>query len=140
MEGFLEPPPQPPKRAQKKKKNHKAMIGGLVPKSDFLRGDFRPIHFMKKPPTYAKTRCDRDLRDCRAMMINYFHRDIGGPVKESFKDGPTTRSSVEEVDDWVIDEDAYNLTTTYHRRLSCYPLEQLLISERNTKLLLLASY
>ena len=69
------------------------------------------------------------------MMINHFHHDSGGPVIESFKDGPTTRSSVEEVNDWVIDEDAYNLTTTDHRRLSRYPLEQLLISERNTKLL-----
>ena len=50
---------------------------------------------------------------------------------------PNTRSNTDDVDDWMIDTSAVNLTTTNLRRLTLYSLEQIFLCEEKTKLLLM---
>jgi len=51
--------------------------------------------------------------------------------------GPVTRSSMEELDDWMVDTSAVEVSTTETRRLSVYPLEQLIRSDEKKDLLLM---
>jgi len=51
-------------------------------------------------------------------------------------DGPNTRLNVEEMDDWMVDTSAVDLTTTNVRRLSMYPIEQLLLCGERARLLM----
>ena len=44
-----------------------------------------------------------------------------------------------EDNDWLIDNDAVDVSTMNHRRLSCYPIEQLLLSPEKSKLLFLVN-
>ena len=53
--------------------------------------------------------------------------------------GPVTRSSVEELDDWMVDTSAVEVSTTETRRLSVYPLEQLIRCDKKKDLLLLVA-
>ena len=60
-------------------------------------------------------------------------------VDESVEEsGPRTRSTVEEEDgEWVVDTSAVDLNVTDTRRLSLYPIEQLLLCKAKTRLLIL---
>ncbi len=71
------------------------------------------------------------------MMMNHFHRDVRGGGRADDSCARTTRSSAEEMDDWVVDSDAVNITVCDHRRLSRYSIEQLMMSREKTRLLVL---
>ena len=72
-------------------------------------------------------------------MMNMFQRTVGKGDRDVF-DGPALRSSThDDDDDWLIDDDAVDVSTTNHRRLSRYPIEQLLVSPEKSKLLLLVN-
>ena len=52
---------------------------------------------------------------------------------------PILRSDSDDIDDWVIDSASFEMTAVKERTLSRYAFEQLLVSEDNTKLLLLVN-
>jgi hypothetical protein len=109
--------PPPTSVPAEPKRSHSAMIG-LVPKSEFFRF-LRPHHFMKKGlPSYTKKARDKGLKERRLSIMNHFYRGVRRPVAPEEATGTVTRSSAEEIDDWVLDSDAIEVRTTDHRRLS----------------------
>ena len=118
---------------------------GYVPKTklfSFCRGN----HFDTKVK-YTDEEIQEGVLSCRTRMIYHFTRtsnmDRRGEAQETpthnsedNSDGPNTRSSVEELEDWMVDTSAVDLTTTNVRRLSIYPIEQLLLCGERQRLLM----
>ena len=129
-----EPPP-----ANKPKRNHKS-FRGHVPKSDFIKFA-RPLHF--GTGDYDAKTIKKGLNQCRIRIFHQFTK-TSNRGETSFVDsvvdmgdGPVTRSSVEDEEDWVIDQSAMDVTTTDTRRLSLYCFEQLLMCRERDKFLIL---
>ena len=77
-------------------------------------------------------------------MVFHFTRTSNGdmrgesePAPTDDADGPNTRSNDNEFEDWMVDMSAVNLTTTGMRRLSFYPIKQLLLCKERAWLLML---
>jgi len=77
-------------------------------------------------------------------MIFHFTRTSNGdmrgesePAPTDDADGPNTRSNDDELEDWMVDMSAVDITTTDVRRLSFYPIEQLLFCKERARLLML---
>ena len=51
--------------------------------------------------------------------------------------GPTTRTSVIKEEEWALDEEAFAVATTHHRRVSYLPIESLVVARVGTKIVLL---
>mmetsp|Transcript_9985 Transcript_9985/g.22368 ORF Transcript_9985/g.22368 Transcript_9985/m.22368 type:complete len:163 (-) Transcript_9985:459-947(-) len=78
------------------------------------------------------------------VRVNKYHQPLQcpPPVGEDIGDAvghPTMRSKTQETEDWVIDSDSFEIKKIAQRSLSCYTLEQILVSEDNSKFLLLMS-
>lgn len=114
---------------------------GHVPKTK-LFSFCRPHHFNTKVK-YTDDEIQDGVFSCRTRMIYHFTRtsniDRRGEHQEINNDeydGPNTRSNVEEMEDWMVDTSAVDLTTTNVRRLSIYPIEQLLLCGERSRLLM----
>ena len=111
---------------------------GLVPLSAFLGVDFRPNHY-KKRTKYETMVIEKDLQKKRSWMSYRFKMPTGRGDDDDGDDGPITRSSADDIKDWVVDSDLSEITATTERGLNRYPLEQLLVTEEKTRLLLLVN-
>ena len=113
---------------------------GLVPKSTFMKWA-RPYYFSNKHK-YTDDAIEKGLKQCRTRMIWHFNQGSNVTNRhEAARDeetttpvGMVTRSNVEDFDDWMVDTAAAELTTNDTRRLSIFPLEQLLLCKERTKL------
>ena len=98
-------------------------MAGLVPKSGFLQW-LRPDVFPgkgKTVPKYSDAVIESDIQSRRKWMHhNFLKQGTVGTADETPKDltGPVTRSSVDDDDKWMLDEDAFTMETTERRRLS----------------------
>ena len=120
-----------------------AMLG-LVPKSAFLRW-MRPYVFDidgEPPPSipdYSPADIERDIRTRRTWVTQNFEKKATTGYANAPPDDPSrvTRSSMDDDDNWILDEAAYTMETTERRRLSRVPLEHVAIAAVKTKFLLL---
>ena len=132
-------PPQRKPPPKKKKGSNITMIGH-IPKSDFLHWPRETNHF-KKNVKLSDTTIKSDLKKKRQWMARHFkwhdnqHVEQGGGQSA----GPSLRSRDDDIEDWVLDSDGYNVETTNERRLSRYCMEQIWIQNDRTKLLLLVN-
>ena len=101
----------------------------------------RPLHF--GTGDYDAKTIKKGLNQCRIRIFHQFTK-TSNRGETSFVDsvvdmgdGPVTRSSVEDEEDWVIDQSAMDVTTTDTRRLSLYCFEQLLMCRERDKFLIL---
>ena len=60
-------------------------------------------------------------------------------LEEDEDEGPTLRSASHEIDDWVVVQHIAEGQHTEQRKLDCYPIEQLWVSEEESHLLLLVN-
>ena len=133
-------------------------MSGHVPRAGFLKW-VRPQVFpltktgkggktVKTSPTvpiYGDKRVASDYRRCRGYMLHDFQwagKGTSGSKSEedalmSPSFGPTTRSSTAADTNWLLDEEAFSVSTTDRRRLSRLAIESLMISPVGTKLILL---
>jgi hypothetical protein len=121
---------------------------GLVPKSGFIHWA-RPGVFPRKNddgtiqsvdvPRYSDKQITADLKTRRFWMHQDFYKSAttGSMVDIPPDDRRITRSSVEDDDDWILDDEAFNMETTDRRRLSRVPLEHMAIAAPKTSFLML---
>jgi len=77
-------------------------------------------------------------------MVFHYTRTSNGDMRGKSKpaptddaNGPNIQSNDDELEDWMVDMSAVDLTTTDVRRLSFYPIEQLLLCKERARLLML---
>ena len=108
---------------------------GLVPKSGFLTwlrgGTF------KTDVKYSDTEVENVMRKNRLMMYWGFSKPPTCTEEKEEGYGMTPRSSSEVIEDWILDLDMTDVRTPNEWEYSCYSIEQILITEEKTKLLLL---
>ena len=130
---------------ERRRRSHAGMIG-FVPRSAILR--FTREDWFDTTTVYTSAEIKKQIKHCRTKMMYNFAKthntdrrgDINGyGVIEDVADkwGPVTRSRVSPSNDWVVDTSAADVTTDDTRRLQLYPIEQLMTSRENTKLLIL---
>ena len=108
-----------------------------------MRPDVFPIDGEPPPsiPDFSPSQIERDIISRRTWMHQNFEKQATTGSALDTPDDPlrVTRSSIEEVDDWILDEDAFKMETTERRRLSCVPIEHGAIAPVQTKFLLLVA-
>ena len=111
---------------------------GVVPTSEFLKKVFRPEHY-KQNTEYVSKDIEKSLKSKRTWMTYHFIRPPQGFVENEDDDGPSLRSSSQAIEDWVVNPDLADMNCTTERDLSIYPLEQLMLMEDRTRLMLLVN-
>ena len=141
LNALFTPAEPAPKRKPKQTNNRKV---GLVPKSTFIK--WARVHHFSNKEKYTDSNIKKGLQQCRTRMTWQFNQVSNATNRHNLPRieetntpvGRVTRSSnVEDFDDWIVDTAAAELTTNDRRRLSIYPLEQLLLCKERTKLLIL---
>ena len=98
-------------------------------------------------PNYGEKIIASKCRYCRGFMLNDFQW-AGGRKKGSKSEeeelsppsvGRTTRSTTAADTDWLLDEEAFSVSTTDRRRLSRLTIESLMVTPVGTKLVLLVN-
>ena len=112
---------------------------GHVPRSEFWKHP-REGHHFKSGNKYTDAQIQSDLLSKRYWLLHHFQVPTASTTdSEDSNSRPILRSDKEDIEDWIIDSDSFEMNRTHQRSLTRYPLEQLLVSENNTKLLLLVS-
>ena len=92
--------------------------------------------------TYKDTYIEKELRRIWTWLTYFFERPAVGFIN-GFKleedDCPTLRSASQEIDDWIVNLYLADRTYTNQRKLDCYPIKQLWVSEAYTCLLFLVN-
>ena len=90
-------------------------------------------------PDYSPADIERDIRTRRTWVTQNFEKKATTGYANAPPDDPSrvTRSSMDDDDNWILDEAAYTMETTERRRLSRVPLEHVAIAAVKTKFLLL---
>ena len=133
---MFEPTPSPPgPPEQTKKRNSGAAMIGLVPKSGFFVNQRK---LFEGSGSVGDTLMRREIKSRREAILWHFSK-VGKTKKKcnAEADGPVTRSSLVDCDDWAVDLVAANCRVTDERRLSRYALEHIVTLPAKTPPLLL---
>ena len=101
---------------------------GLVPKSGFFVNQRK---LFEGSGSVDETLMRRDIKSRREAILWHFTKVGKTKTKcNTEAEGPVTRSSLVDCDDWAVDLDAADCRVTDERRLSRYALEHIVTLEK----------
>ena len=121
---------------REKAKGTGSVMYGFVPKTELLPW---MRNSQQSKAKLSDVSMKKEMRQIRQSILYHFSRssNLQVPGGTNASCGPTTRSSVDDDDDWMVDLDAASCEVTDTRRLNRYPLEQLFTLQARSRLLLL---